>query len=287
MEKMPPLVFHPDWFDIIEDLPQEQQLGIYRAIMLYAFKGEKPTDPIQRAVTSLMRKFIDKDREKYARAIQQRKEAIRKRWEKKQQQDKPNQTDTTEYDRKEPNQTEYEPLRADTITNTTTTTITTIHDHNHNQDHLQRDKSLRSRPLLNAHEGDGFDHSSLIARFFAPERQASLEAMAMNLHVSLQDLRALGEETVNDWILTEETHRDYNDAARHLQTIIRAKVADRRKRTPQDAPTEDGLGVGEFRDSQGRRTYDKGGVIIPETARPRPSVSHWWNEAMNDWCDTM
>ena len=93
MDKIPPLVFHADWFDIIEDLPQGQQLDVYRAIMLYAFRGEKPTNPFARAATALMRKFIDTDRAKYEKAVLQRKEAIRKRWEKQKK------SNTDEYDR--------------------------------------------------------------------------------------------------------------------------------------------------------------------------------------------
>ena len=43
------------------------------------------------------------------------------------------------------------------------------------------------------------------------------------------------------------------------------------------------LGVGEFIDKDGRRTYGSGKVTIPPTAPPRPSESYCWDEASKNW----
>ena len=43
------------------------------------------------------------------------------------------------------------------------------------------------------------------------------------------------------------------------------------------------LGVGEFIDKDGRRTYGSGKVTIPPTAPPRPSESYCWDEASRNW----
>lgn len=43
------------------------------------------------------------------------------------------------------------------------------------------------------------------------------------------------------------------------------------------------LGVGEFRNQEGLRTYGPGEVIVPESADPRPGSSYWWNEVSNQW----
>ncbi|MDE6027927.1 MAG: hypothetical protein K2G23_07645 [Muribaculaceae bacterium] len=75
-----PLVFYSDWMEIINELPDDQQLKVYKALTSYAFNGEMPDDPVIRAITALMFKFIDKDREKYQRAKEQRRNAAKKRW---------------------------------------------------------------------------------------------------------------------------------------------------------------------------------------------------------------
>lgn len=43
------------------------------------------------------------------------------------------------------------------------------------------------------------------------------------------------------------------------------------------------LGVGEYRDSHGRRTYENSGIVVPESATPRPGKEYWWNHVSNQW----
>ena len=49
-------------------------------------------------------------------------------------------------------------------------------------------------------------------------------------------------------------------------------------------PAQDGkLGVGEFIDGSGRRTYGSGRATIPQDAPPRPSERHQWSAESNTW----
>lgn len=43
------------------------------------------------------------------------------------------------------------------------------------------------------------------------------------------------------------------------------------------------LGVGEYLDASGNRTYGSGRTIIPQDAPPRPSERHSWNASNNQW----
>lgn len=43
------------------------------------------------------------------------------------------------------------------------------------------------------------------------------------------------------------------------------------------------LGVGEFYDKDGRRTYGTGKATIPPTAPPRPSEKHVWDSSTSNW----
>jgi len=53
------------------------------------------------------------------------------------------------------------------------------------------------------------------------------------------------------------------------------------KQAPQQANAQ--LGVGEFIDAAGRRTYGTGRATIPNDAPPRPSERHCWNESTSQW----
>ena len=43
------------------------------------------------------------------------------------------------------------------------------------------------------------------------------------------------------------------------------------------------LGVGEFINQQGKRTYGTGKYIIPDDAPPRPSDRHYWSQTTEQW----
>lgn len=53
-----------------------------------------------------------------------------------------------------------------------------------------------------------------------------------------------------------------------------------RKGTQQPEVT---LGIGEYIDNTGRRTYGTGKATIPNDAPPRPSERHCWNSSTNQW----
>lgn len=51
-----------------------------------------------------------------------------------------------------------------------------------------------------------------------------------------------------------------------------------------DAPSStNNLGIGEYIDRNGNRTYGTGKAIIPQDAPPRPSARHSWNASNNQW----
>lgn len=66
-------------------------------------------------------------------------------------------------------------------------------------------------------------------------------------------------------------------------------LGDRKYGSKPKAPsqTEPGLGIGEFRNGKGQRTYGTGGVIVPESAPPRPSEAHWWSDSSKLWEKTI
>ncbi len=131
---------------------------------------------------------------------------------------------------------------------------------------------------------DDYDDGDLLSRFFAPDNKATLETLAMQLQMTVDQMQATAKEIVDEWKLTERTqHTTYNDASRHLISTLRKR---KQWGKPTDAakPKEPGLGVGEYRNAKGQRTYN-GSTVVPESAPPRPSAGHWWSAASNAWCN--
>ena len=58
-------VFYKDWWQVLEDLPEEERLQAYEAICSYAFDGVVPQNNVIKAVTGLMRTAIDRDNKKF------------------------------------------------------------------------------------------------------------------------------------------------------------------------------------------------------------------------------
>ena len=55
------------------------------------------------------------------------------------------------------------------------------------------------------------------------------------------------------------------------------------KRGSRAPSSNNSLGVGEYIDANGKRTYGSGRVAIPQDAPPRPSERHSWNASNNQW----
>lgn len=55
------------------------------------------------------------------------------------------------------------------------------------------------------------------------------------------------------------------------------------KASKEEEKVNSPLGVGEFIDKHGNRTYGESGVIVPVDAPRRPSEGHWWNTASVQW----
>lgn len=72
-----------------------------------------------------------------------------------------------------------------------------------------------------------------------------------------------------------------NKPAVSWKSLAHSWIANAKAKNPNiDDPK---LGIGEFRNQDGFRTYGPGEVIVPESADPRPGDSYWWNDVTNQW----
>lgn len=81
--------------------------------------------------------------------------------------------------------------------------------------------------------------------------------------------------TSNGWRVGRNPMKDWQATVRTWASREKTQNA-----TQQAAQT---LGVGEYFNQHGERTYAQSGVVVPQDAPPRPSEAHWWSEASNKW----
>ena len=84
--------------------------------------------------------------------------------------------------------------------------------------------------------------------------------------------------TANGWRVGRNPMKDWKAAVRTWATRDRAQ-------TPVQGSQS--LGVGEFINGKGIRTYGTSGQAVPPSAPPRPSEAHYWSETTGRWEKTI
>lgn len=155
------------------------------------------------------------------------------------------------------------------------------------KDNINNINNINNISNINTLKGNNISRASakndvvgddLINQFFADTNQAQIESLAMQLRCTPLELRAMAEETIDQWQLEQIHHDNYQDAARHLTSTMRIKA-----RAKKTAKTKSALGPGEFINDKGQRTYGTGRVILPETAPTRPTERHAWDASSQTW----
>lgn len=74
-EKRKSFVFYEDWFKMISKQNESVRVKIYDAICMYVFEGKEPTDPLILMAFELIKEKIERDRDKFERIREKRREA--------------------------------------------------------------------------------------------------------------------------------------------------------------------------------------------------------------------
>lgn len=75
----------------------------------------------------------------------------------------------------------------------------------------------------NAHARERENNRKFLDEFFKETNRAQIEVICMQLHTNPETLRSEAEEVIAEWELTEATHSDYTEQARHLINQLRIK----------------------------------------------------------------
>lgn len=277
-------MFVSSWIIPLRKLSLEERWNVVEAIVEYSLNGEHSISfsAVEDMAFTFIRADLDRMQSKYKAVCQKRRNAANTRWNSKDTRTTPDADNACKSIESIP-----EHYKADTDTNTDTDTET---DTETVRTSSSTSKGVRVR------KGGGnakpYDESQLLPRFFAPSNQARLEAIAMTNHVGISDLRRMAEEITVQWALADKTHESYQDASFHLQYALGDK-ANRERKTRLQAiadgavpagQTNGMLGVDEYIDEQGRRTYN-GVDFIPNDAPPRPGRAFYWNQTTRSWDD--
>ncbi len=115
------------------------------------------------------------------------------------------------------------------------------------------------------------------SRFSAPTVD-EVRAYAQEKGYNIDPEHFVDYYTSNGWRVGRNPMKDW-------RATVRTWVSRDRAQTP--AQGTQSLGVGEFINSKGIRTYGTSGQPVPPQAPPRPSEAHYWSETTYQWEKTI
>lgn len=273
-------LFFCGWAEVLADFSPEDRCAVYDAIIAYAEDGTLPSlNPVGQMAFKFIKKDIDEMQSKYEATCEKRREAANKRWQmmKKQSDDTNGTKDTIasnlcnsmhEHDLHYKHEHKHEHK----------------HKHEHEHEHEKNiDKSNSSTTNIARMSAGAEEAASSLGTKIAElkGREIWLEQMAMKFHITTDEVCRLLDEFREDMELRGKQ-------VSSPQSLFVTWMGDHRcKAKTKVEATEPGLGIGEFRNSKGQRTYASSGVVVPDNAPPRPSAAHWWSETTNRWEKTI
>lgn len=306
-------VFYISWWEALKEFSLEMQFTVYNAIMTYVKTGEVPEieDVASRAAFNLIRTNIDMAQAEYDAKSRKRSGAAQKRWSKakgdsvdESQSLTSKKSTTSSSTESETEAAETEASAAATKENATTEAA--------EEEAAETEESAAEETTESAAEEEGRDAAEpeenanrdltaqqVLSEFLCHRRAEQLEGLAKELGVTRQTLETMALDVANEWRMTDMLHDSYTAGARHLVNTIRKKLSVNNnnnnnksgKSTPGSRAVGSGaqpkLGVGEYINERGERTYGRSGVVVPPSAPPRPSNGHWWHDNFKRWMRTI
>ena len=267
------IVIHKDWLIPTDEMSDAEYREYLNAIFAYAFEGKRPEDRSLRMLLRLVFQHIDNYEAKYDKSIQQRKEAVRKRWERYR---KEHGLDASTGDT-----TVCDPIRDNTgdtvtVTDTVTGTDTGVPVELGTENKEKTPNGVKKKV------------AAATAAPVAPQQEGKAKRFT---RPSVEEVRAYCSERGNavnaesfvdfyeskGWKVGNSPMKDWRAAVRTWEKRDGRGV--RRTASPNSGVT---LGVDEWIDEQGNRLYGSG-KRVPMSAPPRPGADYYWSRESNSW----
>lgn len=266
------IVIHKDWLTPTDEMNDEEYREYMDAIFAYAFEGRRPENRSLRMLLRLVFQHMDTYEAKYDKCIQQRKEAVRKRWERyrKEHGSDTSTGDTTVYDTIRDNTGD-----TNTVTDTVTVTDTGV------------PVELGTENKENTPNGVKKKVAAATAAPVAPQQADKARRF---IRPSVEEVRAYCTERGN--AVNAESFVDFyaskgwrvgNSPMKDWRAAVRTwEKRDGRGARKNSTASGVSLGVGEWIDEQGNRLYGSG-KRVPMSAPPRPGGDYYWSRESNSW----
>ena len=251
------MIFYRDWYEAAQELSPDERLQYLDAIMLYAFEGKVGGSKLIKAATALVRSTIDRDNDAYERKCERNRLNILKRW-------------------KSRNSAGSQQVSDNTNVNGGIRTYTNA-TYNDNDNDNDNDNETTAKAVVNNKEKstnvDKKKSASTIVRRFVKPSVADVEAYCNERGNGIDAQRFVDFYESKGWKVGNSPMKDWKAAVRTWEKH------DGRAYKHQGVA----LGVGEWIDETGRRTYGTGKATIPLNAPARPSDRYCWDAQTQNW----
>lgn len=259
------IVIHRDWLIPTEEMDDQEYRAYMDAIFAYAFEGKRPVDRQLRLLLRLVFQHIDNYEAKYEKSVQQRKDAVKKRWERYRQEHVGGTVDTAVYDAIR-NNTGDTLTVTDTVTETDTVTGTGVPDMGTEKEKTTNVVTKKVAPKSSAPVAKKFIRPTVEdVRAYCSERGNRVSAEAFCDFYDSKGWR-VGSSPMKDWRAAVRTWEKRDGRGAMKMTAGQGQT----------------LGVDEWIDEQGTRRYGTG-KPVPMTAPPRPGSDYYWSRESNTW----
>ena len=210
------VLFYSDWYEILKELPDDERVRAYDAIMQFAFEDVEPTDKYIKGLTSLIFKGIERNNAKYEQKCEKLRQNINKRWQK--------QKDTNEYKSIQKNTNEYKSIQS--------LQIDYDNDNdNDNDNELANANNINKEIKENIKKENKESQASFIDEYFA--KTTFIESFCMQNHTTPEEMRTMAEAIIIEWDAAGVRHANYTEAHNHLTSTLRIRVRESKRNNMQ------------------------------------------------------
>lgn len=214
-------VFNLEWYAILMDYPAEVRLEVYEAMFRYAHSGTlTEMKPLAKMAFSFIRKEMDYNRERYEDTIEKRREAGRKSAESRRQMST-KRTNVQSSEQNEQNE-QMSTKRTNVQSSEQNEQMLALFNINDNVNVYDNMLSTTTNAHMRENAVADAEYEELIDDFF--KNTEAVDAFCRNNLTSPEQLHTLARQIVTEWSLTGQTHKDDQDARRHLLSQLRIKI---------------------------------------------------------------
>ncbi len=209
------VLFYSDWYEILKELPDDERVRAYDAIMQFAFEDIEPTDKYIKAITALIFKGIERNRDLYDEKCERNRQNIKKRWE--------------EYRKMKANTNVYERIQSNKSYSNATD------KDNVKEDEYEKEKDVivakatdnKKEKKENIKKENKESQASFIDEYFA--KTTFVESFCMQNHTTPEEMRAMAEAIIIEWDAAGVRHANYTEAHNHLTSTLRIRVRESKR----------------------------------------------------------